>query len=158
MKRFLLILLIYFNLIPLHAQDMRQIWVEMPDTLVPYLNKSLRTELADYITMRMKSAVVQTWNGPKAESKLMLFSKEWEAKPFELDCAPVFEKTDSMSQQRYNELLSMANVMLCELELSENDNSLTIKYDVPLLSPADKKDISIILKQRKLNWNGYLFK
>ena len=54
MKRFLLILLIYFNLIPLHAQDMRQIWVEMPDTLVPYLNKSLRTELADYITMRMK--------------------------------------------------------------------------------------------------------
>ncbi|EGQ17051.1 hypothetical protein HMPREF9419_0404 [Prevotella nigrescens ATCC 33563] len=63
-----------------------------------------------------------------------------------------------MSQQRYNELLSMANVMLCELELSENDNSLTIKYDVPLLSPADKKDISIILKQRKLNWNGYLFK
>ena len=198
MKRFLLILLIYFNLIPLHAQDMRQIWVEMPDTLVPYLNKSLRTELADYITMRMKSevinslhdttriekltndyicvwlndaskleikrlddsniAVVQTLNGPKAESKLMLFSKEWEAKPFELDCAPVFEKTDSMSQQRYNELLSMANVMLCELELSENDNSLTIKYDVPLLSPADKKDVSIILKQRKLNWNGYLFK
>ena len=198
MKRFLLILLIYFNLIPLHAQDMRQIWVEMPDTLVPYLNKSLRTELADYVTMKMKPevvnslqdttriekftnnyirvqlnnaskleiksldnstiAMVQTWNGPIAESKLMLFSKEWKLKPFEIDLTPVFEKPDSMLQQRYEDLLSMANITLCEFKLSESDNSLTIKFTVPLLSPNDKTDMSNILKQRKLNWNGALFK
>ena len=70
MKRFLLILLIYFNLIPLHAQDMRQIWVEMPDTLVPYLNKSLRTELADYITMRMKSEVINSLHDTTRIEKL----------------------------------------------------------------------------------------
>lgn len=198
MKRFLLILLIYFNLIPLHAQDMRQIWVEMPDTLVPYLNKSLRTELADYVTMKMKPevvnslqdttriekftnnyirvqlnnaskleiksldnstiALVQTWNGPIAESKLMLFSKEWKLKPFEIDLTPVFEKPDSMLQQRYEDLLNMANITLCEFKLSESDNSLTIKFTVPLLSSNDKTDMSNILKQRKLNWNGALFK
>ena len=190
--------MITFNLIAVNAQEMRQLWIEMPDSIVPYLNKSLRTELADYVTMKMNQrlwivckiqhvleklptiyirvqlnnaskleiksldnstiALVQTWNGPIAESKLMLFSKEWKLKPFEIDLTPVFEKPDSMLQQRYEDLLSMANITLCEFKLSESDNSLTIKFTVPLLSPNDKTDMSNILKQRKLNWNGALFK
>ena len=198
MKRIFLTLMITFNLIAVNAQEMRQLWIEMPDSIVPYLNKSLRTELADYVTMKMKPevvnslqdttriekftnnyirvqlnnaskleiksldnstiALVQTWNGPIAESKLMLFSKEWKLKPFEIDLTPVFEKPDSMLQQRYEDLLNMANITLCEFKLSESDNSLTIKFTVPLLSPNDKTDMSNILKQRKLNWNGALFK
>ena len=198
MKRIFLTLMITFNLIAVNAQEMRQLWIEMPDSIVPYLNKSLRTELADYVTMKMKPevvnslqdttriekftnnhirvqlnnaskleiksldnstiALVQTWNGPIAESKLMLFSKEWKLKPFEIDLTPVFEKHDSMLQQRYEDLLSMANITLCEFKLSESDNSLTIKFTVPLLSSNDKTDMSNILKQRKLNWNGAFFK
>ena len=198
MKRIFLTLMITFNLIAVNAQEMRQLWIEMPDSIVPYLNKSLRTELADYVTMKMKPevvnslqdttriekftnnyirvqlnnaskleiksldnstiALVQTWNGPIAESKLMLFSKEWKLKPVEIDLTPVFEKPDSMLQQRYEDLLSMANITLCEFKLSESDNSLTIKFTVPLLSPNDKTDMSNILKQRKLNWNGAFFK
>ena len=198
MKRIFLTLMITFNLIAVNAQEMRQLWIEMPDSIVPYLNKSLRTELADYVTMKMKPevvnslqdttriekftnnyirvqlnnaskleiksldnstiALVQTWNGPIAESKLMLFSKEWKLKPFEIDLTPVFEKSDSMLQQRYEDLLSMANITLCEFKLSESDNSLTIKFTVPLLSSNDKTDMSNILKQRKLNWNGAFFK
>ena len=61
-------------------------------------------------------------------------------------------------KQRYEDLLSMANITLCEFKLSESDNSLTIKFTVPLLSSNDKTDMSNILKQRKLNWNGALFK
>ena len=34
------------------AQNMREIWLSMPDSLVPYLNNSLRTELADYVDMK----------------------------------------------------------------------------------------------------------
>lgn len=157
MKRIFLTLMITFNLIAVNAQEMRQLWIEMPDSIVPYLNKSLRTELADYVTMKMKPevvnslqdttriekftnnyirvqlnnaskleiksldnstiAMVQTWNGPIAESKLMLFSKEWKLKPFEIDLTPVFEKPDSMLQQRYEDLLSMANITLCEFKL-----------------------------------------
>ena len=33
------------------AQNMREIWLSMPDSLVPYLNNSLRTEVADYVDM-----------------------------------------------------------------------------------------------------------
>lgn len=198
MKKIFLILLVSFSLLPLNAQNMRQIWLEMPDSIVPYLNRSLRTELADYITMGMKSEVmnalrdttriekltddyilvqlsnatkleiksldasaivmVQTWCGPLAESKLSLFSNNWEVKPLNIDVSPMFVKPDTMSQQRYSELLDMANVTMNEMQLSVKDNSLTIKYSVPLLSSTDKKEMQAILRQRKLNWNGTTFK
>lgn len=198
MKKIFLILLVTFSLLPLNAQNMRQIWLEMPDSIVPYLNRSLRTELADYVTMGMKSevmnalrdttriekltddyilvklsnatkleiksldastiAMVQTWCGPLAESKLSLFSNNWEVKPLNIDVSPMFVKPDTMSQQRYSELLDMANVTMNEMQLSVKDNSLTIKYSVPLLSSTDKKEMHAILRQRKLNWNGTTFK
>lgn len=198
MKKIFLILLVSFSLLPLNAQNMRQIWLEMPDSIVPYLNRSLRTELADYVTMGMKSEVmnalrdttriekltndyilvqlsnatkleiksldaytivmVQTWCGPLAESKLSLFSNNWEVKPLNIDVSPMFVKPDTMSQQRYSELLDMANVTMNEMQLSVKDNSLTIKYSVPLLSSTDKKEMQAILRQRKLNWNGTTFK
>ncbi|AWX06511.1 DUF3256 family protein [Prevotella intermedia] len=198
MKKIFLILLVMFSLLPLNAQNMRQIWLEMPDSIVPYLNRSLRTELADYVTMGMKSevmnalrdttriekltddyilvklsnatkleiksldtstiAMVQTWCGPLAESKLSLFSNNWEVKPLNIDVSPMFVKPDTMSQQRYSELLDMANDTMNEMQLSVKDNSLTIKYSVPLLSSTDKKEMQAILRQRKLNWNGTTFK
>ena len=198
MKKIFLILLVTFSLLPLNAQNMRQIWLEMPDSIIPYLNRSLRTELADYVTMGMKSevmnalrdttriekltddyilvqlsnatkleiksldastiAMVQTWCGPLAESKLSLFSNNWEVKPLNIDVSPMFVKPDTMSQQRYSELLDMANVTMNEMQLSVKDNSLTIKYSVPLLSSTDKKEMQAILRQRKLNWNGNTFK
>lgn len=198
MKKIFLILLVSFSLLPLNAQNMRQIWLEMPDSIVPYLNRSLRTELADYVTMGMKSevmnalrdttriekltddyiliqlsnatkleiksldastiAMVQTWCGPLAESKLSLFSNNWEVKPLNIDVTPMFVKPDTMSQQRYSELLDMANVTMNEMQLSVKDNSLTIKYSIPLLSSTDKKEMQAILRQRKLNWNGTTFK
>lgn len=198
MKKIFLILLVTFSLLPLNAQNMRQIWLEMPDSIVPYLNRSLRTELADYVTMGMKSevmnalrdttriekltddyilvqlsnatkleiksldastiAMIQTWCGPLAESKLSLFSNNWEAKQLNIDVSPMFVKPDTMSQQRYSELLDMANVTMNEMQLSVKDNSLTIKYSVPLLSSTDKKEMQAILRQRKLNWNGTTFK
>ena len=197
MKKIFLILLVSFSLLPLNAQNMRQIWLEMPDSIVPYLNRSLRTELADYVTMGMKSevmnalrdttriekltddyiliqlsnatkleiksldastiAMVQTWCGPLAESKLSLFSNNWEVKPLNVDVSPMIVKPDTMSQQRYSELLDMANVTMKEMQLSVKDNSLTIKYSVPLLSSTDKKEMQAILRQRKLNWNGTTF-
>ncbi|WP_061868851.1 DUF3256 family protein [Prevotella intermedia] len=198
MKKIFLILLVMFSLLPLNAQNMRQIWLEMPDSIVPYLNRSLRTELADYVTMGMKSevmnalrdttriekltddyilvklsnatkleiksldastiAMVQTWCGPLAESKLSLFSNNWEVKPLNIDVSPMFVKPDTMSQQRYSELLDMANVTMNEMQLSVKDNSLTIKYSVLLLSSTDKKEMQATLRQRKLNWNGTTFK
>ena len=39
------------------AQSMRQIWMDMPDEIAPYLNRSNRTELADYVEMKVDAAI-----------------------------------------------------------------------------------------------------
>lgn len=39
------------------AQSMRDIWINMPDKLLPYLNKSLRTELADYVAIKANPSI-----------------------------------------------------------------------------------------------------
>lgn len=39
------------------AQSMRQTWIDMPDSLAVFLNKSLRTELVDYVDMKVTAEV-----------------------------------------------------------------------------------------------------
>ena len=41
-----------------HAQvSMRDVWLSMPDSILPYLNKNLRTEHVDFVDMHVKSEV-----------------------------------------------------------------------------------------------------
>ena len=57
MRKFLFALCLVVFSTELSAQTMRRIWIQMPDSIVPYLTESNRTELADYVTMEMESAV-----------------------------------------------------------------------------------------------------
>ena len=43
------------------AQSLREIWIEMPDSIIPYLTKSQRTELVDYIKMNVTPVVKNTF-------------------------------------------------------------------------------------------------
>jgi len=43
------------------AQSLREVWIEMPDSILPYLSKSQRTELADYVEMKAEPAVLSTF-------------------------------------------------------------------------------------------------
>ena len=56
-KRILLLVLIALGTTLIEAQTMRQIWIDMPDEMVPYLNQSNRTELADYVDMKVDAAI-----------------------------------------------------------------------------------------------------
>ena len=56
-KRILSLVLIALGTTSIEAQTMRQIWIDMPDEMVPYLNQSNRTELADYVDMKVDAAI-----------------------------------------------------------------------------------------------------
>ncbi len=56
-KRILLLVLIALGTTLIEEQTMRQIWMDMPDEMVPYLNQSNRTELADYVDMKVDAAI-----------------------------------------------------------------------------------------------------
>lgn len=42
---------------PLQAQRVKDMWINMPDSLIPYLNKNMRTELVDFVNMKVKAEV-----------------------------------------------------------------------------------------------------
>lgn len=48
--------------IGMSAKSMKDLWISMPDSIIPYLNKSLRIELVDFINMKVDSEVKNLFN------------------------------------------------------------------------------------------------
>ena len=61
MKKILIIICFLTCWLGVSAQSLREVWIEMPDSILPYLSKSQRTELADYIEMKAEPAVLSTF-------------------------------------------------------------------------------------------------
>lgn len=61
MKKILIIICFLTCWLGVSAQSLREIWIEMPDSILPYLSKSQRTELADYVEMKAEPAVLSTF-------------------------------------------------------------------------------------------------
>ena len=61
MKKILIIICFLTCWVGVSAQSLREVWIEMPDSILPYLSKSQRTELADYVEMKAEPAVLSTF-------------------------------------------------------------------------------------------------
>ena len=61
MKKILIIICFLTCWLGVSAQSLREVWIEMPDSILPYLSKSQRTELADYVEMKAEPAVMSTF-------------------------------------------------------------------------------------------------
>ena len=61
MKKILIIICFLTCWLGVSAQNLREVWMEMPDSILPYLIKSQRTELADYVEMKAEPAVLSTF-------------------------------------------------------------------------------------------------
>ena len=51
-----LILMLVFSVETSLGKTMREVWIDMPDSITMYLTKSMRTELADYVDMKVSAA------------------------------------------------------------------------------------------------------
>lgn len=61
MRKILIIICFLTCWLGVSAQSLREVWIEMPDSILPYLSKSQRTELADYVEMKAEPAVLSTF-------------------------------------------------------------------------------------------------
>ena len=61
MKKTLIIICFLTCWLRVSAQSLREVWIEMPDSILPYLSKSQRTELADYVEMKAEPVVLSTF-------------------------------------------------------------------------------------------------
>ena len=51
-----LILMLVFSVETSLGKTMREVWIDMPDSITMYITKSMRTELADYVDMKVSAA------------------------------------------------------------------------------------------------------
>lgn len=104
--------------------------------------------------------VVRSWDGPKRDSEVQLFDRQW--KPFQ---APLTFSADSfvcrpdtMSEERFSRLVALLDPIMFSVSLSPAENVLLVKLSPVVPNPEDEKAIEQILVQRKLKWDGKTFK
>ena len=192
------------------GKSLRDLWISMPDSLAPTLDKNLRTEFVELQDMKVKSdvtnllggtsvmdtitadflqvkmsavatmqikllpqvegdsllCVVKTVSAPEKDSELLFFDQQWRslnAKKYlgGKDLSDILEslivKPDTMSEAKFMELKSMIEPKMMSAILFEHAQSVVFRLSTPLLSADDKKNVSTIKMQRKLNWNGKSF-
>lgn len=204
-KVFTSLLLAFLCLGSVNAQSVRQMWVDMPDSLCRYLDKNHRLELvelkemgikaevknllngqslldtltADYLAVepskamtmqlrRLPSAsdsifcLLTTWNGPARYSRLDFYGSGWQhlySQDFdEFSPKDFIVHPDTMSIERYNELLKVPDPVLLSATLSPTDNSLELGLSLDLATKEEKAALEPLLSKRKLNWDLKIFK
>lgn len=104
--------------------------------------------------------VVRSWDGPKRDSEVQLFDRQWKPlqAPLTFSADSFVCRPDTMSEERFSRLVAMLDPIMFSVSLSPAENVLLVKLSPVVPNPEDEKVIEQILVQRKLKWNGKTFK
>ena len=104
--------------------------------------------------------VVRSWDGPKRDSEVQLFDRQWKPlqAPFTFSADSFVCRPDTMSEERFSRLVALLDPIMFSVSLSPAENVLLVKLSPVVPNPEDEKAIEQILVQRKLKWDGKIFK
>lgn len=104
--------------------------------------------------------VVRSWDGPKRDSEVQLFDRQWKPlqTPLTFSADSFVCRPDTMSEERFSCLVALLDPIMFSVSLSPAENVLLVKLSPVVPNPEDEKAIEQILVQRKLKWNGKTFK
>ena len=104
--------------------------------------------------------VVRSWDGPKRDSEVQLFDRQWKPlqAPLTFSADSFVCRPDTMSEERFSRLVAMLDPIMFSVSLSPAENVLLVKLSPVVPNPGDEKAIEQILVQRKLKWDGKTFK
>lgn len=104
--------------------------------------------------------VVRSWDGPKRDSEVQLFDRQWKSlqAPLTFSADSFVCRPDTMSEERFSRLVALLDPIMFSVSLSPAENVLLVKLSPVVPNPEDEKAIEQILVQRKLKWNGKIFK
>jgi len=203
LKKLSLLLLSSLLIVPVAAQNMHEVFKQMPASVYPYLSKTNRLDFLDFMDSKMKAEVnndlgtksemmeltddytdidlsgssnlqlkllpldsikvicmVTTCYGPEADSNIRFYDTKWNPLPIVVKMPSVdnfFQRPDTMSVQRFNELKKTVEPVMISGRLSSKNNSLTLSLSKPLLNKDEKKALDVVLRQVTLVWNGKTF-
>lgn len=98
-----------------------------------------------------------------SESRVEFYSSKWTKldikSPLDgISINDLLVKPDTMSISKFNEVVSNPNAYMLSANLSESDNSINIKATTTLITTEQKDALNPLFCNKKLYWNGYLFK
>lgn len=104
--------------------------------------------------------VVRSWDGPKRDSEVQLFDRQWKPlqAPLTFSVDSFVCRPDTMSEERFSRLVALLDPIMFSVSLSPAENVLLVKLSPVVPNPEDEKAIEQILVQRKLKWDGKTFK
>ena len=104
--------------------------------------------------------VVRSWDGPKRDSEVQLFDRQWKPlqTPLTFSADSFVCRPDTMSEERFSRLVALLDPIMFSVSLSPAENVLLVKLSPVVPNPEDEKAIEQILVQRKLKWDGKTFK
>lgn len=104
--------------------------------------------------------VVRSWDGPKRDSEVQLFDRQWKPlqAPLTFSADSFVCRPDTMSEERFSRLVALLDPIMFSVSLSPAENVLLVKLSPVVPNPEDDKAIEQILVQRKLKWDGKTFK
>ena len=104
--------------------------------------------------------VVRSWDGPKRDSEVQLFDRQWKPlqSPLTFSADSFVCRPDTMSEERFSRLVALLDPIMFSVSLSPAENVLLVKLSPVVPNPEDEKAIEQILVQRKLKWDGKTFK
>ena len=65
---------------------------------------------------------------------------------------------DTMAVEQYNKLCAMVEPVMVAAELNKDEDSITFSLSTPFITKKEKEELFIVLRQRKLKWDGKTFK
>lgn len=110
--------------------------------------------------------VVSTYRGPEPDSKIAFYTPCWKS----LDAAghlpfhslpeswqQLTARPDTISQERYDELMSLVRVPLVGAVLSPDGLHVDLSLSVPMLGVDDRQAMAAITVSRRMTWDGQRF-
>ena len=96
MRRILYLFVVYLCMLPVSAQDMKSVFVNMPDSIVPLLTKINREDCVDFLASNMKAQVKNRLD-KQAELKILtddyLLMQVTDVSTWEMKLLPVNDST-----------------------------------------------------------------
>jgi hypothetical protein len=165
MKKLLSFLTIFLLTVPVGA-------VEIPDSILPYIKKELREAYVEQDTSECQLlkldentyCLLRHIKAPECETVCKIYDSKWKLiKTISFDDIQFTQRPDTMSQERYDELLRLIEFPLVEahLDKSSGENApvtLILSLNPPMLTKEQRKSVSQILNRKKVIWDGENFK
>ena len=102
--------------------------------------------------------VVRTYRNAEPESIVELYDQSWKRlRKIDFDAEMFFNRPDTMSQERYEQIRSLVSVLFVKAELREGSDVLVLTPSLPFNTREEKEKIKSIILQTNVKWNGKIF-